>query len=94
MLLESLNFIAVPAAIAVVQIGLYLAILPKFGISGLWACTPLVPILAMVGIFIGGGWISFYSLLGPIPGAVPSYQFIMAMISFIPLMIVAARRPG
>ncbi|QUJ75047.1 hypothetical protein KDD17_08295 [Sulfitobacter albidus] len=92
MLVEALNFIAVPGAIAAVQIVLYLMVLPKFGIRAFWAWSPLVPILAMVGIFFGGGWISFYSLLGPIPGAVPMYQFVMAMISFVPLMLMAFAR--
>jgi len=95
LLTEAFNFIAIPFVIAVIQCLLFIAILGKAGLPRWTAFFPFVPILAQVGIYYGGGWISFYEVLGPIPFSITLYPVVMALISFIPLfVIVFARWPA
>lgn len=91
-LVEALNFIAIPLVIAVIQCLLFAAILRKAGLPRWSALFTFVPVISQVGIYFGGGWISFYEVLGPIPLIIPLYQVVMALISFIPLFVIVMAR--
>lgn len=92
LLTEAFNFIAIPFVIAVIQWLLSAAILGKAGLPRWLSFFPFVPIIAQVGIYFGGGWISFYEVLGPIPFSITLYPLVMALISFIPLFVVVFTR--
>ncbi|UWR23691.1 hypothetical protein [Sulfitobacter sp. S190] len=95
MLAEILNFVAMPLVFAVVQAVLFFVIMGRAGQIGavrLWSLAPFLPVLAMIGIYIAGGWITFYQVLDPIPFAVPLYQLFMALVGFIPVFVLAFGR--
>jgi hypothetical protein len=92
LLLEALNFIAIPLVMAVIQTVLFALILRKAGLPRWTALFPFVPVFSQIGIYLGGGWITFYEVLGPIPWVIPLYQILMVLIAFIPLFVLAMSR--
>ncbi|KIN72995.1 hypothetical protein [Sulfitobacter guttiformis] len=92
MFLEALNFIAIPLVIAVIECAIFAVVLGKAGLPRWTAVFPFVPVACLVGIYLAGGWIAFYEVLGPIPLVIPIYQLLMVLIGFIPLFILATVR--
>ena len=74
---------------AVIQFVLFALILRKAGLRRWTAMFPFVPVFSQIGIYLGGGWITFYEVLGPIPWVIPLYQIFMVLIAFIPLFVLA-----
>jgi hypothetical protein len=92
LLLEILNFIAIPLVMAVIQLVFFALILAKAGVPRWTALFAFVPVFSQIGIYLGGGWITFYEVLGPIPWVIPLYQILMVLIAFISLFVLAIAR--
>ena len=92
MLIEAFNFIAIPLVMAVIQFALFTLILRKAGLPRWTALFAFVPVFSQIGIYLGGGWITFYEVLGPIPLIIPLYQILMVLIAFIPMFVLAIAR--
>lgn len=92
MLLEALNVIAIPLVVAVIQFVLFGMTLAKAGLPRWTSMFVVVPVLSQIGIYLGGGWITFYQVLEPIPLGIPLYQLGMVLIASIPLFVLAFAR--
>lgn len=92
MIAEAFNFIAIPLVVAVMQFVLFAMILRKAGLPRWTSLFVFVPVFSQIGIYLGGGWITFYQVLGPIPLVIPLYQIIMVLIAFIPLFVLVMAR--
>ena len=92
MLLEALNFIAVPLVIAVIQVVLFWIILERAGLPRWTAMLPFVQIFSLIGIYISGGWMGLYEMFAGAPFAIPLYQLVMVLIGFVPLFVLAFAR--
>ena len=92
LLAEAFNFIAIPFVIAVIQFVLFAMILRKAGLPRWTSLLVFVPAFSQIGIYLGGGWITFYEVLGPIPMVIPLYQILMVMIAFVPLFVLVMAR--
>ena len=92
LLAEAFNFIAIPFVIAVIQFVLFAMILCKAGLPRWTSLFVFVPVFIQIGIYLGGGWITFYEVLGPIPIVIPRYQILMVMIAFVPLFVLVMAR--
>ena len=92
MLLEALNFIAIPLVMAVIQFVLFAIILRKAGLPRWTSSFAFIPVFSQIGIYLGGGWITFYEVLGPIPWVIPLYQIVMMLIAFVPMFVLARAR--
>ncbi|WP_298857318.1 hypothetical protein [uncultured Sulfitobacter sp.] len=92
LLAEAFNFIAIPFVIAVIQFVLFASILRKAGLPRWTSLFTFVPVFSQIGIYLGGGWITFYQVLGPIPLVIPLYQIAMVLISFVALFVLVFAR--
>lgn len=92
LLIEVFSFIAIPFVVAVIQFVVFSIILSKAGLPRWTSLFTFVPVISQVGIYFGGGWISFYEVLGPIPFIIPLYQILMVLIAYIPLFVIASAR--
>lgn len=92
MLLEALNFIAVPLVIAVIQCVLFWIILGRVGLPRWAAFLPFVQIVSLIAIYILGGWMGQYEMFSGIPAVIPLYQLLMVLIGFVPLFALAFAR--
>ncbi len=77
---------------AVIQLVFFALILAKAGVPRWTALFAFVPVFSQIGIYLGGGWITFYEVLGPIPWVIPLYQILMVLIAFISLFVLAIAR--
>ena len=92
MLLEALNFIAVPLVIAVIQCVLFWIILGRVGLPRWAAFLTVVQIVSPIAIYISVGWMGLYEMFSGIPAVIPLYQLLMVLIGFVPLFALAFAR--
>lgn len=92
MLIEALNFIAMPLVIAVVQCVLFWIILGRAALPRWTAFLSFVQVISLIGIYISGGWMSLYQLFAGVPMVIPLYQLVMVLIGLVPLFLLAFAR--